>query len=286
VDVWLDRSPDRCFQVLHWLSSHELHNSIIEARNGAPSDNDRTTHEQAHAWTDQQWCAELDEEEAPIISPFDRPTAPEDVGEEAKDVGGGNGGAATATAAAGGGGGGNGDSATPRALFSAGRATSPTAALPRRRVSSSLADAREPHAPALHPASSWYSRAGCGGGGCGGGGSGPQRPDEKWPDMVFYIHPDGSIMFFSIRLLDVYPRQLPRVQLASRTVAGLIPAAVASQLHSDLAVYPSSVLSDWWYGRQRTQPEKRLRQAFRYHVQRWVAIPHSTRRCVCVRVVA
>jgi hypothetical protein len=95
-------------------------------------------------------------------------------------------------------------------------------------------------------------------------------PDEAWPDMVFFIHPDGSIIFWSIRMLDVYPRRLPRVQLASWTVPGLIPPAIASKLESDVVVYPSSMVADWWYGRTAAESEngKAKHRSFRYAIQR------------------
>ena len=96
-----------------------------------------------------------------------------------------------------------------------------------------------PHTPSLElPSSVWYKKQ-----------TSSDDLKETWPDMVFFVHPEGSIVFWSIRMLDTYPRQIPQVKLASWTVPGVIPCADAFQLHPNVTVYPSSIASKWWFKR-------------------------------------
>ena len=114
-----------------------------------------------------------------------------------------------------------------------------------------------PHTPSLDlPSSVWYKKQ----------SNSDNLTKETWPDMVFFVHPEGSIVFWSIRMLDTYPRQIPQVKLASWTVPGIIPSADASSLHPNVIVYPSSIASKWWF--KRGNGDKKVKGNFKYVIKR------------------
>ena len=63
---------------------------------------------------------------------------------------------------------------------------------------------------------------------------------ELWPDILFFVHPNGSIVFWSVSHLDEEPRRILTVHLVSWTVPGAIPAADAATALDDILVFPDS----------------------------------------------
>lgn len=253
--------PTQAF-VLHWLNSHELHRNITDARH-SEQNKARRSHHNTHIWATGEFVAgeaawleaQARTSSTAVLEGVDEDGAADSVATDTAATAD----AAAAPAAESGSteSGSLGGSIDLEGGSGSGATSDNEEATGRPRASTSR------HTPsALSSSNTLYTRRLA-------SSATPHNPDETWPDMVFFVHPDGSIIFWSIRMLDVYPRRLPRVQLASWTVPGLIPPAVAGNLSNEVVVYPSSVVSDWWYGRTaQSATAKKLSRAFKYTIQR------------------
>eukprot|EP00041_Stephanoeca_diplocostata_P042119 m.10271 g.10271 ORF g.10271 m.10271 type:complete len:2710 (-) comp7311_c0_seq1:154-8283(-) len=82
------------------------------------------------------------------------------------------------------------------------------------------------------------------------------RPFESsgttWADVLYFVHPNGSLVFWSISFLDDSPRRTPYVKLISGTVEGVIRPADAQTLAGRIVACRGKGLSNW----KRCVPER------------------------------
>ena len=97
--------------------------------------------------------------------------------------------------------------------------------------------------------------------------AGIQKPfldaDDSWPDVLFLVHKDGSLIFWSVSHLDQYPRRDPNVKYISRTDEKIVPPSDAMGITGNVFVYPDGQISNW----KRCLPDKQVATtAHRHHL--------------------
>eukprot|EP00037_Helgoeca_nana_P026163 m.293902 g.293902 ORF g.293902 m.293902 type:complete len:358 (-) comp27149_c1_seq1:516-1589(-) len=69
--------------------------------------------------------------------------------------------------------------------------------------------------------------------------------ESSAPDILYFVHPNGSIVFWSISFLDTAPRRSPFIKLISGTDVGVIPTVDGASVIGQVRAYLDCGLCLW-----------------------------------------